>query len=52
MVVANLSRACQPWQPQAVDGNWQVVMSNYAEVSPQPGAMTLRPFEAVWWLQA
>lgn len=52
MVVANLSRECQSWQPQAVDGDWQVVMSNYAEVSPQPGTMTLRPFEAVWWLQA
>ncbi|MGS6554133.1 hypothetical protein ACUWFG_17995, partial [Escherichia coli] len=21
------------------------------EASPQPCAMTLRPFEAVWWLQ-
>ena len=52
MVVASLSRECQSWQPQAVDGDWQVVMSNYAEVSPQPGTMTLRPFEAVWWLQA
>jgi len=52
MVVASLSRECQPWQPQAVEGDWQVVMSNYAEVSSQPGAMTLRPFEAVWWLQS
>jgi len=51
MVVASLSRECQPWQPQMVEGDWQVVMSNYAEVSPQPGAMTLRPFEAIWWLQ-
>ncbi|WP_337016692.1 alpha,alpha-phosphotrehalase [Leclercia sp. AS011] len=52
MVVASLSRECQPWQPQTVEGDWQVVMSNYAEVSPQPGAMTLRPFEAIWWLQS
>lgn len=52
VVVASLSRECQSWQPQAVEGDWQVLMSNYAEVSPQPGAMTLRPFEAVWWLQA
>jgi len=52
MVVASLSRECQPWHPQAVEGDWQVVMSNYSEVSPQPGTMTLRPFEAVWWLQA
>ncbi len=52
MVVASLSRECQPWHPQVVEGDWQVVMSNYSEVSPQPGTMTLRPFEAVWWLQA
>ncbi|WP_333854811.1 alpha,alpha-phosphotrehalase [Leclercia sp.] len=51
MVVASLSRECQPWHPQALEGDWQRVMSNYAEASPQPGAMTLRPFEAVWWLQ-
>ncbi len=52
MAIASLSRECQPWQPQAVEGDWQVVMNNYPEVSPQPGAMTLRPFEAVWWLQS
>ncbi len=52
MAIASLSRECQPWQPQAVEGDWQVVMSNYPEVSSQPGAMTLRPFEAVWWLQS
>jgi len=52
MAIASLSRECQPWQPQAVEGDWQVVKSNYPEVSPQPGAMTLRPFEAVWWLQS
>lgn len=26
-------------------------MHNYDEVARQPGAMTLRPFEAIWWLQ-
>jgi len=26
-------------------------MHNYAEVASQPGGMTLRPFEAIWWLQ-
>ncbi|MDY1037752.1 alpha,alpha-phosphotrehalase [Lelliottia sp. CFBP8978] len=51
MVVANLSGQCQPWQPHAVEGNWRVAMGNYAEVASQPAAMTLRPFEAVWWLQ-
>jgi trehalose-6-phosphate hydrolase len=33
-------------------GQWQPIMSNYAEISPAPGEMTLRPFEAVWWLQS
>jgi trehalose-6-phosphate hydrolase len=28
-----------------------VLMHNYAEVASQPADMTLRPFEAVWWLQ-
>ena len=44
--------AHQPWQPDALSGNWRVVLSNYAEVAAKPSAMTLRPFEAVWWLQA
>jgi trehalose-6-phosphate hydrolase len=26
-------------------------VSNYPDVDAQPGAMTLRPFEAVWWIQ-
>lgn len=50
VVVANLSRECQQWQPDVQPGHWQVLMSNYAEVSAAPGNMTLRPFEAVWWL--
>lgn len=51
IVAANLSNACQQWQPDAQSGEWQVVMSNYAEAANAPQAMTLRPFEAVWWLQ-
>jgi len=50
-VVANLSSDSQPWQPENVSGEWDVVMSNYPDVDAQPGAMTLRPFEAVWWIQ-
>ncbi|MEJ5072921.1 alpha,alpha-phosphotrehalase [Enterobacter ludwigii] len=50
-VVANLSADSQPWQPENVSGEWDVVMSNYPDVDAQPGAMTLRPFEAVWWIQ-
>lgn len=50
-VVANLSRESQPWQPEAVEGEWDVAMSNYPDVDAQPGEMTLRPFEAVWWIQ-
>ncbi|WP_437890678.1 alpha,alpha-phosphotrehalase [Phytobacter sp. V91] len=50
VVAANLSREYQQWQPTIQAGNWQMLMSNYEEVSPAPGNMTLRPFEAVWWL--
>jgi trehalose-6-phosphate hydrolase len=50
-VVANLSGDSQPWQPENVSGEWDVAMSNYPDVDAQPGAMTLRPFEAVWWIQ-
>ncbi|HEY2453312.1 MAG TPA: alpha,alpha-phosphotrehalase [Scandinavium sp.] len=50
LVVANLSRESQLWQPDPVDGEWEVVMSNYPQPVHQPAAMTLRPFEAVWWL--
>jgi trehalose-6-phosphate hydrolase len=51
LVIANLSDTFQSWQPTQTDGNWQVLMHNYAEVASQPADMTLRPFEAVWWLQ-
>ena len=52
IVAANLSDACQQWQPDVQSGEWQVIMSNYAEAANAPQAMTLRPFEAVWWLQS
>lgn len=51
LVIANLSGECQAWLPESCRGNWQVLMHNYDEVSPRPTAMTLRPFEAIWWLQ-
>jgi len=50
-VVANLSSDSQPWQPEIAGGEWDVAISNYPDVDAQPGAMTLRPFEAVWWIQ-
>jgi trehalose-6-phosphate hydrolase len=49
---------CQPepgvpgMAPEAVSGDWQVMISNYGEAANCPQAMTLRPFEAVWWQQA
>lgn len=52
MVAANLSREFQPWQPPEMSGDWRALIGNYAETSNRPAAMTLRPFEAVWWLQA
>jgi len=51
IVAANLSRECQQWHPTAQEGNWRVVLSNYDETANTLAAMTLRPFEAIWWLQ-
>lgn len=47
MVVANLSPTPQEWQTEALSDRSQVLMSNY----PAPQTTSLRPFEAVWWLQ-
>ncbi|MBS1204044.1 MAG: alpha,alpha-phosphotrehalase [Proteobacteria bacterium] len=52
LVIANLSNTFQPWHPEEIPGDWQVVISNYAEISTKPGDMVLRPFEAVWWRQS
>lgn len=51
LVVANLLRTCQVWQPAAMPGRWELLLGNYVEASPAPGEMSLRPYEAVWWLQ-
>ncbi|EGB4482325.1 alpha,alpha-phosphotrehalase [Salmonella enterica] len=51
LVVANLSDQCQEWHPSHIKGQWQALLHNYDEVASQPAAMTLRPFEAIWWLQ-
>ncbi|EPF6065908.1 alpha,alpha-phosphotrehalase [Enterobacter cloacae] len=48
VVVANLSRESHEWESDVLSGEWQAVMRNY----PAPHPTTLRPFEAVWWLQA
>lgn len=47
MVAANLSNTPQEWQTEALSDKSQVLMSNY----PAPQTTSLRPFEAVWWLQ-
>ncbi|MCU6240430.1 MAG: alpha,alpha-phosphotrehalase [Enterobacter asburiae] len=47
MVVANLSPTPQEWLTEALSDRSQVVISNY----PAPQTTSLRPFEAVWWLQ-
>ncbi|ORC18395.1 alpha,alpha-phosphotrehalase [Enterobacter cloacae subsp. cloacae] len=48
VVVANLSHQSHEWESDVLSGEWQAVMRNY----PAPHPTTLRPFEAVWWLQA
>ena len=47
IVAANLSPTPQEWQTDALSDKSQVLMSNY----PSPQTTSLRPFEAVWWLQ-
>ena len=51
MVVANLSRERQQWQPDPVQGAWRVALDNYDDVPSRPNARLLRPFEAIWWVQ-
>ena len=51
MVVANLSRERQQWQPDPVQVAWRVALGNYDDVSSRPNARLLRPFEAIWWVQ-
>jgi trehalose-6-phosphate hydrolase len=51
VVVANLSRERQQWQPDPVQGTWRVALSNYEDVPSRPVTRQLRPFEAIWWKQ-
>ncbi|HFS8155149.1 TPA: alpha,alpha-phosphotrehalase [Enterobacter roggenkampii] len=51
MVVANLSRERQQWQPDPVQGARRVALGNYDDVPSRPNARLLRPFEAIWWVQ-
>lgn len=51
IVAANLSRETQRCELDEMDGEWECAMSNYPSPQNKPGAMTLRPFEAVWWMQ-
>ncbi|AVR01313.1 alpha,alpha-phosphotrehalase [Pluralibacter gergoviae] len=51
IVAANLSREPQTWVPEETGGEWVLVMSNYDDACRQPCAMTLRPFEAAWWIR-
>ncbi len=51
VVATNLSRNNQWWMPEAFDGDWQVLMSNYEGAAERPGQISLRPYEAVYWLQ-
>ncbi|QCR34977.1 alpha,alpha-phosphotrehalase [Nissabacter sp. SGAir0207] len=52
LVIANLSREPQAWEPQEVElEGWEQLLANYADAAPQPGGITLRPFEAIYWLR-
>ncbi len=53
LVLANLSNQAQNWRPvHAYTGAWRRIMSNYADTAGSPRALTLRPYEAVYWLRA
>jgi len=51
LVAANLSRDAQHCELETMEGEWDVAISNYSQPQNKPGAVTLRPFEAVWWIQ-
>ena len=51
VVAANLSAQEQQWDEATFSGEWEVLMSNYPDAPAQPGRLTLRPFEAVYWHQ-
>jgi trehalose-6-phosphate hydrolase len=42
MVVANLSRERQQWQPDPVQGAWRVALGNYDDV-PSPQCAAIAP---------
>ncbi len=51
VVAANFSHETHTWLADDFHGNWQVLMSNYADAPAAPGKTMLRPWEAVWWYQ-
>ncbi|MRT57718.1 alpha,alpha-phosphotrehalase [Enterobacteriaceae bacterium RIT693] len=51
VVAANLSGEAQWLQLESHDGEWEVLMSNYSNAAATPGEMSLRPFEAVYWVK-
>ena len=50
LVLANLGAEPQAWQPSETLADGRVLMSNYSDSVQKPAAITLRPFEAIWWL--
>lgn len=50
VVAANLSREPQTWVGATSADKAEILLSNYPDAPPAPSAMTLRPYEAVWWL--
>lgn len=51
VVAANLSGQQQSWENEAFSGDWELLMHNYPHVPSKPGKLSLRPFEAIYWLQ-
>lgn len=52
VVLANLSPTPLPWRPEKpFTGVWRRIMANYDDTPPTPRPLTLRPYEAVYWLR-
>ncbi|WP_279027339.1 alpha,alpha-phosphotrehalase [Gibbsiella quercinecans] len=52
LVAANLSRAPLALEVEGIEPGelWRRLVCNYADAPEHPHAVTLRPFEAVWWV--
>nr|WP_113865106.1 alpha,alpha-phosphotrehalase [Brenneria salicis]NMN91078.1 trehalose-6-phosphate hydrolase [Brenneria salicis ATCC 15712 = DSM 30166]RBP66574.1 trehalose-6-phosphate hydrolase [Brenneria salicis ATCC 15712 = DSM 30166]RLM31979.1 alpha,alpha-phosphotrehalase [Brenneria salicis ATCC 15712 = DSM 30166] len=55
LVLANLAKQPQLWQPSPAiitdNRRWRLLLSNYADAAVHPATLTIRAFEAIYWVQ-